>query len=207
MSFRLQSRKSEAQTLLSPRRLYHQFLVDAYTMVEFERLSFIKRNEKKLRVDKYKNLNETQGSDQSQGSNRGKRVILPSTFVGGRRYMDQLYFNGMAICSSLGFPGLFLTMTCNPNWPEIVRILKPRVEATRSPRYYLKGGFSPERELTRLSEKGSTGRVNSWAILEDSHQSVSISRMERVCGLIHENPKVKMWLKKKMGKVLEVEDE
>ncbi|KAF1865981.1 hypothetical protein Lal_00041679 [Lupinus albus] len=101
MSFILQSRKNEAQTLLSSRRLFHQFLVDAYTMVESERLSFIKRNQKKLMVDKYKNLNETQGSDQSQGSNRGKRVILPSTFVGGRRYMDQLYFDGMAICSSL----------------------------------------------------------------------------------------------------------
>ncbi|KAF1891422.1 hypothetical protein Lal_00017056, partial [Lupinus albus] len=125
MSFRLQSRRNEAQTLLSSRRLFHQFLVDVYTMVESERLSFIKRNQKKLRVDKYKNLNETQGSDQSKGSNRGKRVILPSTFVGGRRYMDQLYFDGMAICSSLGFPDLFLTMTCNPNWPEIVRILKP----------------------------------------------------------------------------------
>ncbi|KAF1866293.1 hypothetical protein Lal_00024297 [Lupinus albus] len=125
MSFRLQSRKNEAQTLLSSRRLFHQFLVDAYTMVESERLSFIKRNQKKLSVDKYKNLNETQGSDQSQGSNRGKRVIQPSTFVGGRRYMDQIYFDGMAICSSLGFLDLFLTMTCNPNWPEIVRILKP----------------------------------------------------------------------------------
>ncbi|KAF1870858.1 hypothetical protein Lal_00030168 [Lupinus albus] len=39
--------------------------------------------------------------------------------------MDQLYFDGMAICSSLGFPNLFLTMTCNPNWPEIVRFLNP----------------------------------------------------------------------------------
>ncbi|KAF1868242.1 hypothetical protein Lal_00018762 [Lupinus albus] len=43
MSFRLQSRKNEAQTLLCSRRLFHQFLVDAYTMVESERLSFIKR--------------------------------------------------------------------------------------------------------------------------------------------------------------------
>ncbi|KAF1885858.1 hypothetical protein Lal_00042732 [Lupinus albus] len=100
MSFRLQRIRNEAQPLLSSRRLFHQFLFNAYTMVESERLSFIKRNQKKLRVDKYKNLNETQGSDQSQGSNRGKRVILPSTFVGGRRYMDQLYFDGMVICSS-----------------------------------------------------------------------------------------------------------
>ncbi|KAF1887830.1 hypothetical protein Lal_00023838 [Lupinus albus] len=39
--------------------------------------------------------------------------------------MDQLYFDGMAICSSLGFPDFFLTMTCNPNWHEIVRFLNP----------------------------------------------------------------------------------
>ncbi|KAF1895897.1 hypothetical protein Lal_00033960 [Lupinus albus] len=37
MSFRLQSRKNEAQTLLCSRRLFHQVLVDAYTMVEYER--------------------------------------------------------------------------------------------------------------------------------------------------------------------------
>ncbi|KAF1874165.1 hypothetical protein Lal_00041611 [Lupinus albus] len=47
MSFRLKSRKNEAQTLLCSRRLFHQFLVDAYTMVKYERLSFIKRNQKK----------------------------------------------------------------------------------------------------------------------------------------------------------------
>ncbi|KAF1898757.1 hypothetical protein Lal_00000659 [Lupinus albus] len=33
------------------------------------------------------------------------------------------------------------------------------------------GGFSLERELARLSEKGSTERVNSWAILENSRLS------------------------------------
>ncbi|KAF1860425.1 hypothetical protein Lal_00037767 [Lupinus albus] len=125
ISFRLQTRTNEAQTLLRSRRLFYQFLVDAYTMVESERLSFIKRNQSKLRVDKYINLNDSQTTNHSQGSNIGKRVILPSTFVGSRRYMDQLYFDGMAICSSLGFPDLFLTMTCNPNWPEIVRFLNP----------------------------------------------------------------------------------
>ncbi|KAF1858753.1 hypothetical protein Lal_00044786 [Lupinus albus] len=43
---RVTSRKNEAQTLLCSRRLFHQFLVDAYTMEESERLSFIKRNQK-----------------------------------------------------------------------------------------------------------------------------------------------------------------
>lgn len=35
--------------------------------------------------------------------------------------MDQLYFDGMDISSTIGFPDLFLTFTCNPNWPEIIR--------------------------------------------------------------------------------------
>jgi hypothetical protein len=37
--------------------------------------------------------------------------------------MDQLYFDGMAISASIGFPDLFLTFTCNPNWSEIQRLL------------------------------------------------------------------------------------
>lgn len=126
LCFRLQTRKYEAQTLLRSRRLFQQFVVDGYSMMESERLCFIRKNPKKLRMDKYNNLHQTSDPDQqSQGSNRGKRIILPSTFVGGRRYMDQLYFDGMAICGFVGFPDLFLTFTCNPNWPEIQRLLRP----------------------------------------------------------------------------------
>ncbi|RZB65392.1 hypothetical protein D0Y65_041445 [Glycine soja] len=33
--------------------------------------------------------------------------------------MEQLYFDGMTICGHIGFPDLFLTLTCNPTWPEI----------------------------------------------------------------------------------------
>ncbi|MCI04466.1 helicase-like protein, partial [Trifolium medium] len=51
-------------------------------------------------------------------------MVLPSSFVGGKRYMDQLYFDGMAISSAVGFPDLFITFTCNPNWPEIKQVLQ-----------------------------------------------------------------------------------
>ena len=37
--------------------------------------------------------------------------------------MDQLYFDGMAICSTVGFLDLFLTFTCNLYWPEIQRFV------------------------------------------------------------------------------------
>ncbi|KAG4997228.1 hypothetical protein JHK84_028255 [Glycine max] len=58
-----------------------------------------------------------------QRSNKGKRVILPSSFVGRQRYMDQLYFDGMTICNNVGLPDLFLTFTSNPNWPQVQNIL------------------------------------------------------------------------------------
>jgi hypothetical protein len=124
-AFRIQSRTKEAQTLLCSRRLYQQFLVDGFTMLESERINWLRKNQSKLRVSKYRSLNETDHHTQTQGSAKGKRVILPSSHVGSRRYMDQLYFDGMAICSYVGFPDLFITFTCNPNWPEIQRVLGP----------------------------------------------------------------------------------
>ena len=42
--FRLQTRHSEALTLVTSRRLFQQFIVDGYTMMESERLSFNKYN-------------------------------------------------------------------------------------------------------------------------------------------------------------------
>nr|KAJ0191261.1 hypothetical protein LSAT_V11C800441380 [Lactuca sativa] len=49
-------------------------------------------------------------------SNIGERVILPSSFTGGARYMMQNYLDAV--------PGFFITVTCNPKWPEIKRFLK-----------------------------------------------------------------------------------
>ena len=123
--YRLQCRSNESETLLNSRRLFQQFVVDDYTMVESERLSYIRNNQKKLRVDKFCSLQQSLDDGSRKGLNKGKRVILPSTFVGSPRYMDQLYFDGMVICSHVGFPNLFITLTCNPNWPEIHRLLNP----------------------------------------------------------------------------------
>ncbi|XP_058768177.1 uncharacterized protein LOC131641899 [Vicia villosa] len=124
LCFRLQERKAEAKTLLHSRRLFQQFLVDGFAMMESERLNWLRTNQSKLRVGKYNQLNEqTNGAQANTAPKRGKRVVLPSTFVGSKRYMDQLYFDGMAISSKLGFPDLFVTFTCNPAWPEIERAL------------------------------------------------------------------------------------
>ncbi|KAL6541112.1 hypothetical protein OROMI_024995 [Orobanche minor] len=56
----------------------------------------------------------------------GKRIILPSSFVGDARYMIKNYHDAMGICRCVGYPNLFVTFTCNPKWPEYVRFIKRR---------------------------------------------------------------------------------
>uniref|UniRef100_A0A0R0EW12 ATP-dependent DNA helicase n=1 Tax=Glycine max TaxID=3847 RepID=A0A0R0EW12_SOYBN len=124
-AYRLQCRPNEGQTLLHSRKLFQQFVAEGYTMIESERLSYVRNNQKKLRVDKFYSLQQSSDAGNTEGLSQGKRIILPSTFVGNPRYMDQLYFDGIAICSHVGFPNLFITFTCNPNWPEIHRLLTP----------------------------------------------------------------------------------
>jgi len=124
-AYRLQCRPNEGQTLLHSRKLFQQFFAEGYTMIKSERLSYVRNNQKKLRVDKFCCLQQSSDAGNTEGLSQGKRIILPSTFVGSPRYMDQLYFDGIAICSHVGFPNLFITFTCNPNWPEIHRLLTP----------------------------------------------------------------------------------
>lgn len=49
----------------------------------------------------------------------GKKVILPSSFTAGPRYMAEKYQDAMAICRWYGNPHLFITVTANPNWVEL----------------------------------------------------------------------------------------
>ncbi|KAH1256097.1 hypothetical protein GmHk_03G006337 [Glycine max] len=119
--YRLQSRTNEAQTILHSRRLFQQWIVDGYCMIKSQKLNYVRQHQQQLRVDKYINLSVSNDYPEILGRDKGKRIILPSSFVGSQRYMEQLYFDGMTICGHLGFPDLFLTITCNPTWPEIQR--------------------------------------------------------------------------------------
>ena len=55
----------------------------------------------------------------------GHRIILPSTFMGGPRYMHERQQDAMTYVRRYGPLELFITMTCNPNWPDIKDNLLP----------------------------------------------------------------------------------
>lgn len=130
LCYRMFDREDDAQTILMGRKLYQQFLVDGYMMMESQRLSFITRNQKLLRADNYKSIEDAirRGDidPTDEASMIGKRLVLPSTFVGGPRYMVQNFQDTMAICKTLKYPELFITFTCNPKWPEITRFVQER---------------------------------------------------------------------------------
>lgn len=121
--FRLQQRERETTRLLRGGKLLHQFIVDAYTCIEHERLAFHRFHQDDLRSALYQGLADAFAKGDTNTSKVGRRVILPSSFTGGPRYMQQNYQDAMAICRAFGNPDLFLTFTCNAKWKEFQEAL------------------------------------------------------------------------------------
>ncbi|UYV80140.1 hypothetical protein LAZ67_18001816 [Cordylochernes scorpioides] len=117
-AYRMMARAGEFNSLLRYGMLTNQFWVDMYAKVESERLSFIRRNQKKLRTENYIHLQDALGADENL-ANIGQIVILPSSFTGGPRYLHERTQDAMTYVRSYGRPQLFITFTCNPQWKEI----------------------------------------------------------------------------------------
>ncbi|GJW48610.1 hypothetical protein Tco_0080256 [Tanacetum coccineum] len=93
-------------------------------MVETERLYFHRTKQSKLRCDTYSNIRQSVVEGNTDPTLLGKPVMLSSSFTGRPRYMKQNYMDAMALCIWYGCPDLFITITCNPNWPEIARYME-----------------------------------------------------------------------------------
>jgi hypothetical protein len=114
------------------RRLFQQYAVDAFSRVEEDELNYLRTTDgqRKLRSEAYGRLSEYVNAQAEERELRpGKPIVLPSTFAGSSRHMAQEYQDAMSIVRKTGHNGLdlFLTMTANPNWEEIISSL-PRNE-------------------------------------------------------------------------------
>ena len=79
--------RQNVSVLLRAKRLFQQYLVDAYCKIETERLQFLRREQTTLRADCYQDLWDAILDRDGDPNNVGRRIILPSTFTGGPRYM------------------------------------------------------------------------------------------------------------------------
>ena len=94
--------------LLNYGRLFHQYLVDMYAKIESERLLYLRLNQTELRVEEYAHLKDAMAND----------VILPSSFTGCPRHMQQYAQDGLTYVRRGGKLSLFITYTFNPKCKE-----------------------------------------------------------------------------------------
>nr|XP_027196773.1 uncharacterized protein LOC113791226 [Dermatophagoides pteronyssinus] len=113
--------RAEFNPILHAGKLTQQYIVDSYVKMEANRLNYLRTNQPKLRVDQYSGfVDHIHGDVDEANGQPGKSVLLPSTFEGSPRNYQQRYQDAMAIVTKFGKPDFFVTMTCNPKWPEIV---------------------------------------------------------------------------------------
>ncbi|UYV68620.1 hypothetical protein LAZ67_6000238 [Cordylochernes scorpioides] len=115
--------RDEFNQFLQSGKLVQIYAVDAYTKMEASRLHYIKTHQSKLRVDLYESLRKNYNHHNTEWNQIGNPIVLPSSFIGSSRNMQERYRDTMAIVRKYGKPDLFITMTCNPKWLEITENL------------------------------------------------------------------------------------
>ena len=141
--------------------MFQQYVVDAYVKTEGCRLLFLRNNQRQLRVDLYSGkqrcycvvlciimsmqilllkslfayigLMDHLHNHSESDAHAGVPVILPSSFSGSPRAMQQNYQDAMAIVAKYGKPDLFVTYTCNPSIRDIVENLRDGERAEHRP--------------------------------------------------------------------------
>ena len=99
-------------------RLGQTYIVDQVSRAIDNRLEWVKHNQSTIMGTGPRNNNldvENEGED--NGSD--EKSFLSQSHHGSRRHLKSLAHNALCIVSECGRPSVFITVTCNPLWPEI----------------------------------------------------------------------------------------
>jgi len=126
-AFRIHDRRGEYSTILRSGRLLQHYLVNLFASIDQNRLEWYRHNQPQFRITRLQGLEDalTQQDDNMSLHDIGQRIILPSSHTGSPRDMHNRYQYSMAIARLLRKIDLFLTITANPNWKEILDELRP----------------------------------------------------------------------------------
>lgn len=127
-SHHLHTRQKDINILQREGHLCQHYSVDQYCKVESRPLPNVRHNQQWIRATDYTSLceqldNSEQVENEEEAGRSWQLFVLLSTYIDGGRYVRQNTHDVIAIFNRLGHSGNFLTMTCNPNWPEIPRAL------------------------------------------------------------------------------------
>jgi len=141
--------------------LTQQWMVDEAVKIEASKLKFIRHNQTQLKADLYKEVQRAVLANE-QGV-IGQHFVLPSSYIGSPRDMQQRYADSMALVRNFGKPDIFLTFTCNPSWPEITRELPFGQKAHNHPRLCARVFNLKLEELKKdILERHVLGRVKAY---------------------------------------------
>ncbi|XP_066341090.1 uncharacterized protein [Miscanthus floridulus] len=166
LCFRLQIREGEFNIFFWGGRLFQQWAVDMYVKVESMRLDWYSKPEHQdlIRADLYQGLIGTLAAGEARASEAGKRIVLSKDFHGSDRDVHARFMDAMTLVTRFGKPDLFITMTCNPYWNEIMEELLPGQTAQDRPdvvtRVYRARLLNLHDDLIK---KGVLGKVAAYA--------------------------------------------
>jgi hypothetical protein len=121
-AYRIHWCTNQSDVLFWAGKFFQQYVIDVWASIEESNLCWVRLHQKDLKADTYQGLHDAVATDLAPDQH-GHRFILPSSYAGSPRHMYQLFQDSMAICRFCRKPDIFLTMTANPNWPEILDAL------------------------------------------------------------------------------------
>ena len=123
-AYRIPQRRTEGQTLQRGGRLFQQYIVDAYSIIEEKRLQYLRTHQKELRSELYRNVCDAIFKGDMDGESVGRCIVLPYSFTGMPQCMIQNFQDAMAIGRKYGNPHMFITFIANPKWSEVQHMME-----------------------------------------------------------------------------------
>lgn len=125
------TRLAGIRTVICPDHLFlrvattGEWLVDAQSMIEESRLTYIRNNQRSTDNDEVE-YNDPDGEPTQD-------IRLPSSFVNSPGWRAANVADCLALRRTYGNATFFLTLTCNTNWPEITSQLRPHQTTSDRP--------------------------------------------------------------------------
>ncbi len=113
LRYHLFKRSDQYSVVQRDRRLFQQYIVDCFAIIDQSQLKFLQHNQKIICADLYKDLADaiTRENDDSELINH--RIILSSSYTKRDRWMQQLYQNFMIIARHFEKSIMFVTCIAN----------------------------------------------------------------------------------------------
>ncbi|XP_020270807.1 uncharacterized protein LOC109845992 [Asparagus officinalis] len=96
-----------------------------YIKLETTRVDYFRNKQSEIKAELFQGIVDSVAVGEANASQVGKRIVLPSSFIGGPRDMRRKYLDAMSLVQRFEKPDLFITMTCNPECEEIIEQLHP----------------------------------------------------------------------------------